>query len=82
MMAVPNFYRLEMVSRWVPAYTPAIDPPLDIRNGTLYLSDRPGLGIKGMDAQSVAHLLMLSFIVIGNVGYFLSRRQERKLKEE
>jgi hypothetical protein len=46
------------------------------------LVDRPGLGIKGMDAQSVAHLLMLSFIVIGNIGYFLSRRHERKLKEE
>jgi hypothetical protein len=46
------------------------------------LVDRPGLGIKGMDAQSVAHLLMLSFIVIGNIGYFLSRRHERKLREE
>lgn len=46
------------------------------------LVDRPGLGIKGMDAQSVAHLLMLSFIVIGNIGYFFSRRHERKLKEE
>lgn len=46
------------------------------------LVDIPGLGIKGMDAQSVAHLLMLSFIIIGNLGYFLSRRHERKLKEE
>ncbi len=43
---------------------------------------KPGLGIKGMDAQSVAHLLMLSFIVVGNIGYFLSRRHEARLKRE
>jgi hypothetical protein len=43
---------------------------------------RPGLGIKGMDAQSVAHLLMLAFILIGNIGYFLSRRHEERLKGE
>jgi hypothetical protein len=45
------------------------------------LVGEPGLGIKGMDAQSVAHILMLCFIIIGNVGYFLSRRHERQLKE-
>ena len=45
MMTVPNFYRLEMVSRWLPAYSLAIDPPLDIRSGVLYPSDRPGLGV-------------------------------------
>jgi hypothetical protein len=39
--------------------------------------DQPGLGIRGMDAQSVAHALMLVFIVIGNVGYFLARRAEK-----
>ena len=46
MMTVPNFYRLEIASRWVPAYNDAINPPLDIRDGTLHLSDRPGLGIE------------------------------------
>ena len=45
------------------------------------LVERPGLGVKGMDAQSMAHLLMLSFIVIGNIGYFISRRHEQKLRE-
>jgi hypothetical protein len=34
----------------------------------------PGMGIRGMDAQSVAHVLMLIFIAVGNIGYFLSRR--------
>jgi hypothetical protein len=46
------------------------------------LVGEPGLGIKGMDAQSVAHILMLVFIIIGNIGYVLSRRHERQLKQE
>jgi hypothetical protein len=41
------------------------------------LVDVPGLGIRGMDAQSVAHALMIVFIVIGNVGYFLARRAKK-----
>ena len=46
MMTVPNFYRLEITSRWLPAFNAAIDPALDIRGGVLHLSDRPGLGIE------------------------------------
>ena len=45
MMTVPNFYRLELVSLWTSAFNATIDPPLDIREGVLHLSDRPGLGI-------------------------------------
>jgi hypothetical protein len=29
----------------------------------------------GMGAQSAAHLLILAFVIIGNVGYFLTRRK-------
>ncbi len=36
--------------------------------------ERPGLGTSGMDAQSVAHSLMLIFILIGNIGFFISRK--------
>lgn len=42
---------------------------------------RPGLGTSGMDAQSVAHLLMLIFILIGNLGFLMARRA-RKPREE
>ena len=45
-MTVPNLYRLEITSLWLPAFNAAIDPPLDVRNGMLYLSDRPGLGVE------------------------------------
>jgi hypothetical protein len=41
------------------------------------LVDAPGMGIRGMDAQSIAHALMVAFIIIGNIGYFFSRRAER-----
>jgi hypothetical protein len=41
----------------------------------------PGLGIRGMDAQSVAHALMLVFIIIGNAGYFFARRAEKRAQK-
>lgn len=36
-----------------------------------------GTGIAGMVAQSYAHLLLLGFIIIGNVGYFVVRRRKQ-----
>jgi galactonate dehydratase len=56
MMTVPNFYRLELVSLWVPAFNATIGPPLDIREGVLRLSDRPGLGIDLNMDYVMAHL--------------------------
>jgi hypothetical protein len=36
----------------------------------------PGRAARGMDAQSVAHLVMIGFILIGNIAYFMSRKKE------
>lgn len=33
---------------------------------------------KGMDSQAIAHLLLIGFIVLGNIGYFASIRDRRK----
>jgi hypothetical protein len=33
-----------------------------------------GMASRGMDAQSIAHLVMIAFILIGNLAYFASRR--------
>lgn len=41
------------------------------------LVEKPGMGVRGMDAQSVAHALMLCFIIIGNIGYFFARRAKK-----
>ncbi len=38
----------------------------------------PGIGTSGMDAQSVAHLVIVLFIVLGNLGYFIERNREKK----
>ena len=46
MMTVPKFYKLETSRAKLNAYDVLIDPPLDIRDGRLHLSDRPGLGIE------------------------------------
>jgi hypothetical protein len=37
------------------------------------LIDKPGMGQRGMDAQSVCHLVIILLVVIGNVGYFIKK---------
>jgi hypothetical protein len=44
------------------------------RNG-LSKGSRPAL--RGMDAVSVAHLVIMAFVIIGNIGYFSQRRRSR-----
>jgi hypothetical protein len=34
------------------------------------------MAVQGMDAQSLGHLLIMIFIVLGNIGFFFSRRQK------
>ena len=56
MMTVPNFYRLEFNRAALHLHNALIDYPLDIRDGVLYLSDRPGLGVE-LDIEFIeAHL--------------------------
>lgn len=38
------------------------------------LADNPGLAIDGMRVQLFAHVVIIFFIVIGNIGYFMTRR--------
>ncbi len=33
---------------------------------------------KFMDAQSIAHLMIVLFIILGNISYFVKRRKQRK----
>ena len=37
-----------------------------------------GIGTSGMDAQSVAHFVIVLFIVLGNLGYFIERKRSKK----
>ena len=45
-MTTPNLYRMECVSSWFPAFQKIITPMFDVRQGAIYPSDRPGLGIE------------------------------------
>jgi hypothetical protein len=42
------------------------------------LADRPGPAMQGMAMQMWAHLLIIAFIVIGNIGYFATRNRQGK----
>ena len=47
MLGVPNFFRLEILGPdWLSLYNGALLDGLEIRDGHLYLSDRPGLGVE------------------------------------
>jgi hypothetical protein len=37
------------------------------------LANAPGTATRGMDAQSMAHLLIIFLVLIGNIGFFLKR---------
>ncbi len=37
-----------------------------------------GVANRGMSAQSVAHMVIVAFIVVGNMAYFVERRRQRK----
>ena len=45
-----------------------------------YLLKRPGLGMAGMNVQSLAHFLIVGFVVLGNILYFLDRRKKKRLE--
>lgn len=42
------------------------------------LLGKEGTATRGMDSQSLAHLLVIFFVLIGNIGYFASRKKEKK----
>jgi galactonate dehydratase len=46
MMTVPNFYKLEYNHAALHLHDSFVTPGLDIKDGVLYLSDRPGLGVE------------------------------------
>ncbi len=46
------------------------------------LADNPGLAKDGMRVQVYAHMVIILFIVMGNVGYFMGRRRRQGKEEE
>ena len=46
MITVPNFYRCETGLSSLARFDEALSHPLDVRDGELYLPDRPGHGFE------------------------------------
>lgn len=40
------------------------------------LTSNPGKALRGMDSQSIIHLAIILFVVLGNLGYFAARKKE------
>lgn len=38
----------------------------------------PGKAVAGMDAQSLSHILVMTFVILGNIAYFYQKRQAKK----
>ncbi|MCK4672716.1 hypothetical protein KAT67_01905 [candidate division WOR-3 bacterium] len=49
------------------------------RNG---YSEEKRTAVQGMDAQSLGHLFIMIFIIIGNIGYFFSRRRSNSGRQK
>jgi hypothetical protein len=44
------------------------------------LIKRPGTAARGMDAQSVSHIVVFLFILIGNIAFFALKKTKKRLK--
>ncbi len=53
--SIPNFFKQEFIFKDVPWRDTVIDHPIDIQNGQLILSDRPGLGVDLVESEMEAH---------------------------
>jgi len=42
------------------------------------LIEKPGIATSGMDAQSVAHFVIVLFIFFGNLGYYIERKRSQR----
>ncbi|HPZ85919.1 MAG TPA: hypothetical protein PLR82_06165 [Bacillota bacterium] len=42
------------------------------------LVGHPGQGLSGMDAQSMGHITVLVFLLLGNIGYFMARSKNNR----
>ena len=42
------------------------------------LIGKAGIGTSGMDAQSIAHIVIVMFIIFGNIAYYLERQRSKK----
>ena len=40
------------------------------------LVNKPAMALSGMNSQSLVHLLIIGFVVLGNLAYFAARKRK------
>jgi galactonate dehydratase len=53
--SIPNFFRCEFMVNDVPWRDEVLTHPIDVKNGVLKLSDRPGLGVDLIESELEKH---------------------------
>jgi galactonate dehydratase len=53
--SIPNFFRCEFMVNDVPWRDQVLTHPIDVKNGVLKLSDRPGLGVDLVESELAKH---------------------------
>lgn len=78
-------YKIPIIAAQITVTAPQAEPYLQsgqlagilvgLRGAAEYeiLTNKPGTAAAGMDAQSMAHLLIIAFILFGNAAYFIRR---------
>ena len=65
--SVPNFFRQEFMFNDVPWRDTIIDTPLNVQDGKLILSDKPGLGVDLIEEEMEKH----PGIVVEKEGFYI-----------
>lgn len=86
-------YRVPIVGGLIATIAPQAEPYLHagqlkgmlvgLRGAAEYetIMESPGMGVASMDAQSIAHLLIIVFIVIANLSYFATHAKTQPREE-
>lgn len=73
------FWNAQQIIGLVPGLKGAAEYQTMMKDNGMSYTDAP---LRGMDVQSIEHLLIIAFIVVGNVGFFAERsRQKREAAE-
>ena len=73
------FWNARQIVGLVPGLKGAAEYQELMRAQDMHYTDGP---LRGMDVQSIEHLLIIAFIVVGNVGFFAERARKRREAKE
>ncbi|MBD3236045.1 MAG: hypothetical protein GF330_05030 [Candidatus Eisenbacteria bacterium] len=70
-----TFWNAQQIVGLLPGLKGAAEYQAMMKGAGMSYTDAP---LRGMDVQSIEHLLIIAFIVVGNVGFFAERARQRR----